>query len=706
MTHLKIQQNNIPENVTNAVIEKLYDIVSNESLDESSDLSGLLYVPITYRAQAEYLTTAFPNLTINAGNYAIPFEDPAMVTYLNSIGVGSDGMVTEAQAAAATVVANSTENTVTKFNELKYFTNITTSKGGISGGNHGNITFAGWTALEEVDISNFTSLGHDTSSGLDDTFRNCTSLKKVIASNKLTEIGYAAFNNCSNLEDIIGLSGTIDTYGNAFSGCTKLKDSNFTNVLIIPHYKETFKNCSAITTIALDPTTTIISDRVFNGCTALITVSGLSNVTSFGTECFTGTNLTTHDIDWTKVTSIGGTSFYGTKMSGNVNLSNITTLGDTSFSRSDITSMTIGGTITAVPGRICENCTNLNAVSLSNNITAVGVSAFGKCSSLSTVSSSGTISTVSKESFNGCSNLENITFAPNLTVGQNCFQGCTKLKTSNFNNVAIQIYNDTSNQAFYGCTSLTQLTLSTSGTPITSSCFYNCTNLTTLNNSNYITKIGSSCFQNCSSLTSLNLPSNVTQISGTEANFLFDNCTSLTTLGNETFTGITTIGQKMFRNCSNLEGTLSFPNVTNIVISNYGCNFLNCQKLKKLAFGKITTFGSTTGNSTSRGVCTGCTALRILDLGDSITSIYAHNCYLCSDLKAVVINTSTPPTFTNNVSSGSVRTEYFYSTDVDIYVPDAAVSTYQSASGWNDSSFSGHIKPMSQYNESTILPSS
>ena len=53
-----------------------------------------------------------------------------MVTYLNNIGVGSDGMVTETQASAATVAANSTNTTITKFNELKYFTNITSSKGG------------------------------------------------------------------------------------------------------------------------------------------------------------------------------------------------------------------------------------------------------------------------------------------------------------------------------------------------------------------------------------------------------------------------------------------------------------------------------------------------------------------------------------------------------------------------------------------------
>ena len=48
-----------------------------------------------------------------------------MVTYLNSLGVGSNGMITENQAAAATSVSNSVNTTVTKFNELRYFTNVT-----------------------------------------------------------------------------------------------------------------------------------------------------------------------------------------------------------------------------------------------------------------------------------------------------------------------------------------------------------------------------------------------------------------------------------------------------------------------------------------------------------------------------------------------------------------------------------------------------
>ena len=82
--------------MSSAVIEKLYNICYNDTLDNISNLAGLLHTDITYRAYTTYLMTMFPELTITADAYAIPFEDPNMVTYLNSIGVGSNGMITEA----------------------------------------------------------------------------------------------------------------------------------------------------------------------------------------------------------------------------------------------------------------------------------------------------------------------------------------------------------------------------------------------------------------------------------------------------------------------------------------------------------------------------------------------------------------------------------------------------------------------------------
>lgn len=189
----------------------------------------------------------------------------------------------------------------------------------MSGRNSGWVRFAGWTALEEVDISNFTSIGHSHGSSWEDTFANCTNLKKVIASNKLATIGHNAFSGCSQLEDITGLEGTITVYGGAFAGNTKLKNSNFANVeILFPPFTanegDPFSRTTSITSLVLSDQNTCIPRNCFfqskihsiNIPTSITTIgnvafkssdiqlnaSSLSNVTQFFDSCFVNTALT------------------------------------------------------------------------------------------------------------------------------------------------------------------------------------------------------------------------------------------------------------------------------------------------------------------------------------------------------------------------------------------------------------------------------
>jgi hypothetical protein len=140
MTHLYIEQaTDRTEEVNSSIISKLYELAISGDLDNTSDLKGRLHLTIGYRQPISYLNNTYQDLYISADDYAIPFEDPNMAAYLNNLGIGSNGMITENQAAAATVAANSTNTTVTKFNELKYFTNITGSNGGFESSSYGKI---------------------------------------------------------------------------------------------------------------------------------------------------------------------------------------------------------------------------------------------------------------------------------------------------------------------------------------------------------------------------------------------------------------------------------------------------------------------------------------------------------------------------------------------------------------------------------------
>ena len=80
--------------------------------------------------------------------------------------------------------------------------------------------------------------------------------------------------------------------------------------------------------------------------------------------------------------------------------------------------------------------------------------------------------------------------------------------------------------AFFGCSRLTSLTLPSGVTVIGSSAFENCSGLTSLTLPSGVAEIGSSAFENCSGLTSLTLPSGVTEI-GYSA---FNSCSGLTSI--------------------------------------------------------------------------------------------------------------------------------------------------------------------------------
>ena len=544
MTHLRIEQNNgVIEEVSSSIITKLYEI-AYAGLDASSNLQGRLHTPVAYRYEVQYLTEHFPDLFITLDNYAIPFEDPNMVTYLNSIGVGSNGAVTEAQATAATIVANSANTKVTKFNELKYFTNITQSKGGWTGGSSGYTRFYQWTALEEVDISNFTSLGHVSEAAWEDTFRDCTSLKTVTASDKLTRIGVRAFYNCTNLEHIIGLSGTIQVSNQAFYNCSKLPDEDIADVEFEPAYEGTtlrggnaFESTN-FTEITLSSNTTKIPAKMFWNCSNLKTVNGLgSNITGYNNQCFQNCTKFTGPIDFTNVTHIGGSAFMNSGLTGVVDLQNISSIDQgTNFTNTKITSVNYHGNNLDYSGSF-TGCTNLVTISGANNILSIPNGICNGCISLTSVDfnwNNVTNHMVPTEAFRNCSSLQSIDLTGATTIYNYAFHGCTSLTQINGSQDVVTI----GRQAFQECTNITQLNLP------------NCQIAGT--NSNNI-----AIFRDCTSLQKVVLGDCVklgNKQSGLDAGRpLFGGCTSLHTVDVKSLQYTVSQANAIFRNCPNMQ---------------------------------------------------------------------------------------------------------------------------------------------------------
>lgn len=125
--------------------------------------------------------------------------------------------------------------------------------------------------------------------------------------------------------------------------------------------------------------------------------------------------------------------------------------------------------------------------------------------------------------------------------------------------------------AFFGCTSLTEVSFPTTLESILAQAFWNCAKLTKVTFPASLTSIRSEAFFNCTSLTEVTLPASLTFIDGA-----FKGCTSLK---KAVFLGTpTTLGEAIFRDCSSLtevilpDGLTSLPNDT----------FSGCTSLRKI----------------------------------------------------------------------------------------------------------------------------
>ena len=154
--------------------------------------------------------------------------------------------------------------------------------------------------------------------------------------------------------------------------------------------------------------------------------------------------------------------------------------------------------------------------------------------------------------------------------------------------------------AFYGCTRVTSLTVPNSVKKIYHHAFHDCSGLKTVSFGNSLVKIFGGAFHGCTSLTSISIPNTVDWVGGS----VFRECSSLAsaTIG----TGVLGIGERAFEDCVKLK-TITIPN-----------------SVKEL------------GSS----IFSGCTGLTSVNLGNSITSIGDHAFHNCTALASLTIPNS------------------------------------------------------------------
>ena len=185
-------------------------------------------------------------------------------------------------------------------------------------------------------------------------------------------------------------------------------------------------------------------------------------------------------------------------------------------------------------------------------------------------------------------------------------------------------------------------------------------------------------FNGCTSLVSIKMPSSVVELRPGA----FYNCTSLRSAGdlsNIKQIGIYALSGTLLEgeiNLASAEGEIGYSSFTKTNIT------------KIVSLGNATIIGGSTKSNT--GAFAECGLLQSVELPSSLTEIRNWAFYKCTSLEIVICRATTPPTLVNAKA-------FSYTNNCPIYVPDASVEAYKTATNW--SQLSDRIKPLSEYVE-------
>lgn len=355
-------------------------------------------------------------------------------------------------------------------------------------------------------------------------------------------------------------------------------------------------------------------------------------------------------------------------------------------------------------------CTSLREIDWHDGITAIRLSAFDGCTNLAKIGPLTQVNQVLSRAFGDCTSLEIEDLSlPNLeTLGQNAFYGVKIKKISNLGKITALPTAGTGTQNFGDKSILEEVVLPSGVTSIPNYSFYNYTNLEidaeTLPKS--ITSIGLAAFYKTKLYGVVNLPNltgvlsygvfNSTKIThieslgsvnsfanaGSNVETTFSNCKDLVSISQTVWDNITTLHTGAFNGCVNLViDELKIPNLVSISSSNAAMSAPKIKKILDLGYiTRMNSYGMYDGPFQQN------TTLEVIVLPETLNLLDgAYHFYGCSSLNTIICKAVTTPTL------GGLK----INTSTIIYVPDASVEAYKTASGW--SSYASRVYPMSIY---------
>lgn len=370
------------------------------------------------------------------------------------------------------------------------------------------------------------------------------------------------------------------------------------------------------------------------------------------------------------------------------------------YSCNGLRSIVIPSSVTSIGTNafcLCDN-DHLTSLVIPSSVTTIGDMAFQKCKSLTSIVIPASVTSIGRGALIGCISLESIRVEegnPNYDSRGNCnaiietatntlISGCKET-------VILPSVHHIGDEAFWGMTGLTSITIPNNVKTIGLGAFTQCENLENIEISEGVEEIGISAFSPCNKITSIHIPASVTMIQENPVNW-DNNLVSITVDKNnatydsrdycnaiiETATNtlvagckttvipesVTKIGYNAFEMLDSLT-SIDIPN--NVV--EIGKQAFHSTGLKHVILPASVT-------KVQSRAFRDCSDLTQVELPENIAYIgfYAFNG--CSSLTTVVVKKESPIAIDEDVFSNRAN--------ATLYVPKGSKSAYQEASVWKD----------------------